>query len=306
MDRRTFLRETFMGLGVAACGIGGLWLRRTRSRRHFVGQLMDSAHPILDAKALREQETVPAKAREEIHEYFDGLILNANDGFLTEVRSQAFRAKLHSLKKDEKRHRELMAAFFRHVAGDADILAHVRGVAQEIGPKLDDHWKQCCHDIAVKWESHHHGSGIPFEVESFVEHVTPLVQRQLELAIKEVHASQSSWQESVRSLGEQALETGQELRLDIGDRSIHVPEFWLKASRKVFSDGLLKALGETKVDLQELLNNRMLAFSSEVSLELEKEMRERLNKLHTSQERAVRLAAEEKAAERIGFFGENA
>lgn len=304
MDRRTFLRETFMGLGVVACGVGGLWVRCTRSRRQLVSQLMDSARPILDAKALREQDKVPAQARKEIEEYFDGLILAANDGFLTEIRSPAFRGKLHSLKKEEKRHKEVMAAFFRHVASDKDILARVRDVAHKIGPELDEHWGECCKEIAAKWESCLHGSGIPFEPESFVEHVTPLVQRK-ELAVKEVHTNQTGWRETVRSLGEEALETGEELRLEIGDHSIRIPEFWAKASRKVFSDTFIKALSDTKDDLQTLLNNRMLYFAREVSSELEKEMRERLNKLHTCQQLAIQLAAEQQAAERIGFFGDN-
>jgi hypothetical protein len=306
MDRRTFLRETFMGLGVLACGVGGLLVRRTRSRRQLVGQLMDSARPILDAKALGEQDKIPARARKEIEEYFNGLIMAANDGFLTEIRSTAFRAKLHSLKKVEKRHKEVMAAFFRHVASDTDILARVRHVAHEIGPELDEHWRKCCNDIAAKWESRLHGSGIPFEPESFVDNVTPLVQRQIEQAVKEVHAGQSGWRETVRSLGEEALETGEEVRLEIGDHSIRIPEFWAKASRKVFSDSFIQALGSTKDDLQTSLNNRMLYFGREVASELEKEMRERLNKLQTWQLQAIHLSAEQQAAERIGFFGDNA
>jgi hypothetical protein len=305
MDRRTFLRETFMGLGVAACGVGGMWLRRTRSRGQFVSQLMDAARPILDAKALSEQETIPAKARDKIHEYFDGLILNANDGFLAEVRSPPFRAKLKALKKDDRRHQEVMAAFFRNVAGDADIQQHIRDVARELGPKLDTHWTECCHDIAIKWESRLHSGGIPFDPQSFAEHVTPEVRSRFEHAVKGAQVGKPNWRDHIRSLGEEALEEGRDINLQVGDHLLRVPEFWARASRKVFSE-VLKILGDTKADCQEALSRRLALLGREVASEFEKEMHDRLNKLHTWQEQAVRLAAEQQAGERVGFFGENA
>jgi hypothetical protein len=84
-----------------------------------------------------------------------------------------------------------------------------------------------------------------------------------------------------------------------------VPEFWAKALRTVFTD-FLKILGEKNFDTRNALSRRLAVLGQQVGAEFEKEMRDRLNKLHGWQEQAVRLAAEQQAAERIGFFGENA
>src|SRR5437588_3303638 len=152
MDRRVFLRETVMGAGVIACGAGGLWLRCSRLRGAFVKDLMDGARPVLDRHALEEQEQYPGRMRDEIRPCFDSMCLNVPE-FLAEINTPEFRKKLSTMQTPERRHRELLAVYYRRVPAVAEVAKRIRAAALEIGTELDRHWDECCKEIAAKWKA---------------------------------------------------------------------------------------------------------------------------------------------------------
>jgi hypothetical protein len=306
VDRRVFLRECVMGTGVAACTFGGLWYRCRRSRGRIVEQLVDSARPVLDQHALSEQEQYPGAAGEKIRAYFDGICLNSAE-FVAEISTPEFRRKLNKIRAADRRHQELLAVFCRRVEGAGQIGAKVHAVLADIGPKLDQHWNTCCTEIALRWEAPLFAETQPrFSAEEFRKRVTPLLERQVESAARQARrvTDEPGWREAVRSLGTEALETTQEISLNIGGQSVKMPEFAVTAWRQAFKT-VLDLLGDTKWDCQKTMTERLASLGLKTAAEFEKELRRRLNDLHFWREQAVRLAAEQHAAERIGFFGEH-
>ncbi len=306
MDRRVFLRETFMGAGVVALGFGGLWARRAHSRSRFTGHLFDSARPVLDRYALTENDTIPEQAKEKFKAFVDGMCLNV-EGFLAEINAPDFRQTLRKARNTEHRHRLLLGVYYRRVQGDKDILEHVRGIALQFGPELDNHWNACCREIAERWQVQIHEESPALSVDALADRLTPLVKSQVDQAVRQARVSteDSSWLQSLRSLGARALLTGREIQIEAGDRKIALPEFLVTASRHVFGKAL-DLLGDPTWDCQKDMTTRLSNLGLHIAAEFEKETRRRLNDLHFWREQAVRLTAENQAADRIGYFGEHA
>jgi hypothetical protein len=305
MDRRVFLREAVMAAGVVGCGVGGLWWRCSRARGQVVQQLMDSARPVLDKHALQEQE-LPGPAAMRVKAYFDGLCLNV-EGYVGEVSAPAFRQKLSKIHTTERRHRELMAVFYRRLDGAANIGDHIHAIAASLGPELDRHWSACCVEIGTRWESRlSESKGPQFDAEAFSDRATTTVRQQIEQAVQRSKhvADEPGWREAIRSLGTEALLAGKEVSLEIGGQTIQVPEFVLAASRRALGK-LLDSIGDPKWDCQKMLTARLAEMGKLISAEFEKAIRQRLNDLHVWREQAVRLSAEQYAAERVGWFGEH-
>src|SRR5262249_47458371 len=230
MNRRVFLRETVMAAGVVGCGVGGLWLRCSRSRGQIEQQLMDSARAGLDKYALGEQEMAEPVVP-KVKADFDGLCLNV-EGFIAEVSAPPFRQKLSKMRTTERRHHELLAVFYRRVDGAADVGERFRAIAAPIGARLDQDWSACCKEIGTRWESRlKDGNGPPFNVDQFSEQMTRMVRSQVEQAVQRARrvTDDWGWREAIRSLGTEALLAGEEVSFEVGGRTIRVPEFALNA-----------------------------------------------------------------------------
>jgi hypothetical protein len=304
VDRRVFLRETVLGAGVVACGVGWLWVRSERSRSRIVDQMMDSARPVLDKYALEEQEQIPGPAGEAVRRFFDGICLNTAE-FVDEISDSDFRKKL-SKKPAAKRHLELQAAFYRHVPDAAKLGQLVDATALEFGPKLDEHWNACCAGIAKRWEVHFQQENGPrFDAEEFSKRVTPTLRSQVEQAVRQSRrvTDESSWRGKVRSFSVEALEAGPDFALDIGDETVRLPAFAAKAWQRVFKQ-VVDLLGNPNWECQHAMTARLAELGNQIGAEFEKELRRRLNDLRAWRENAVRQLAERHAAEKIGFFGE--
>jgi hypothetical protein len=295
-----------MGTGVVACGVGGLWYGCARSRGKITDQLVNDARPVLDQYALSEQEVYPAAAAEKIKAYFDQICLNTAE-FIGEVSAPEFRRKLSKIRAADRRHRELMTVFCRRVPGAGLIGDQVHTILAEIGPKLDQDWNRCCKEIAARWAQWFRRENQPtWDAEEFSKRVTPLVEHQIEQAARQAHkiTDEPAWREKLRSLGTEALEASQDVSFEVGDRTIRMPEFAITASRLVLGK-VVELLGDPKWDCQTALTERFASLGKQTATEFEKLIRRRLNDLHTWRLQAVRLAAEQHAADRIGFFGEH-
>jgi hypothetical protein len=306
VDRRVFLRECAMGAGVAACTFGGLWFRCRRARGRIVQELVDSARPVLDQHALSEQEQFPGAAAEKMRAYFDGICLNSAE-FVGEINTQEFRRKLKKIRAADRRHQELLAVFYRRIEGAGQIGAKVHAILADIGPKLDEHWNACCTVISSRWKTSFVAENEPLlSAEEFSKRVTPLLERQIESAGRQARrvTEEPGWHETIRSLGTEALETMHEVSFEISGQKVKMPEFAVTASRQVFKT-VLDLLGDAKWDCQATMTQRLASMGLHTAAEFEKELRRRLNDLHFWREKAVQLAAEHHAAERIGFFGEH-
>jgi hypothetical protein len=305
MNRRVFLRETALAAGVVACGAGGLGLRCWHARRRIVQELMDNARPVLDKFALEEQDRVPPHANAEMKRFFDGIILNC-EGFLGEISQPEFRKKLSKIRTTEERHRQLLAVYYRRVEDAAKIADCVKSVAREIGTKLDQDWNDCRKEIAVRWEQRiNQGKGPRFDADEFGEQVASTLRLEVEQAVHRSRrvTDEPAWRGAIRSLGAEALLAGDEITLDIGGAKLRLPEWVAKASRETFGK-VLDFLGDPHWDCQKTITARLAWLGNETAAAFEKEIRRRLNDLHFWREEAIRLAGEQYAAERIGFFGD--
>jgi hypothetical protein len=293
-----------MGTGVAACVTGGLWYRCDRGRSKITNRLMDEARPVLDVHALSEQEKLPVEAEERIKSYFDSICLHTGE-FIGEISTPDFRRKLSKIRAADRRHHELMAAFCRRVP-DANLIGdHVHIILADIGRKLDSDWTECCREISGRWNVWFRKEDQPtWDADEFSRRVTPLLEYQVEQAARQAHkiTDESAWRANLRSLGAEALEANEEVSFDLGGRTIRVPEFAVAASRRVFGN-LVDLLGDPKWDCQAAITGRFAALGNQTAGDFKKLVRRRLNDLQIWREQAVRLTAEQQAAERIGFFG---
>jgi len=294
-----------MGSGVVASAVGGLWYRCSRTRGKIVDKLVENARPVLDQHALSEQELYPAAAAEKMRVYFDHICLNTAE-FIGEINEPEFRRKFNKIHGADRRHHELMTAFCRRVPGAILIGEQIHNFLSEIGPKLDQDWNQCCREIATRWEFWFRRENQPlWDAAEFSKRVTPLVEVQVEQAARRAHriTDEPGWREQLRSLGTEALEACEDVSFEVGGRTVQIPEFVVAASRRVFGK-VLELLGDPKWDCQQAMTERFAALGRQTGADFEKELRRRLNNLHSWREQAVRTAAEQHAADRIGFFGE--
>jgi hypothetical protein len=295
-----------MGTGVVACGVGGLWYRCARVREKITDQLMDDARPILDKQALSEQEQYPALAKERIKVYFDQICLNTSE-FVGEISTPEFRHKLSKIRAADRRHHELLTVFCRRVPRAGLIGDQVHTILAEIGPKLDADWNQCCKDIATRWRQSFRRENQPiWDADEFSKRVTPLLEHKVEQAVRHAHkiTDEPAWHEKLRSLSTEALEASGDVSFEVGERTIRIPEFAVATSRRVFGK-VVELLGDPKWDCQTAMTNRFAILGKEAAADFEKLVQQRLSDLHSWRQQAVRLAAEQHAAERIGFFGEH-
>jgi hypothetical protein len=267
---------------------------------------MDDARPVLDRHALSEQEQYPGAAEEQIKGYFDSICFNTAE-FVGEISTREFRRKLGKIRAADRRHHELLTAFFRHVPDSGRIGDHVHAILADIGSKLDSDWGLCCNEIAARWNKWFRTENQPaWNAAEFSERVTPLIEYQVEQVVRQSHkiTDESGWRESLRSLGTEALEASEAVSFNIGDRTIRVPEFAVTASRRVFGN-LVELLGDPTWECQNAVTERFAVLGNQTAAEFKKLVRRRLNDLHSWREQAVRLTAEQHAADRIGFFGEH-
>jgi hypothetical protein len=207
----------------------------------------------------------------------------------------------------ERRHRELLSVYYRRVPAGAEVAEHIRSAALKMGTELDRHWADCCKEIAAKWKTRlQTANGPPFNADEFSARVTPLVQKQVEQAVHQARrvTEEPGWRQAVRSLGTEALLAGPDVTIVVAGKPIQLPEFLVNASRHVFGV-VLDYLGDPQWDCQATITKRLASLGNQTAAEFDKEIRRRLNDLHAWREQAVRLAAEQHAAERIGFFGEH-
>jgi hypothetical protein len=305
MNRRVFLRETVMGAGVIACGVGGLWVRRWRARGQVMHQLMDSARPILDKHALEEQE-LPEREAEGIRRYFDQMCLNV-EGYIGEISTPEFRQKLSIMPTSERRHHELLTVFYRRVEGADRVGEEFHTRTQKIGHELDRHWSECIAEIATQWQVRlKESKGPAFDTKAFSENVVSQVSAQVEQAVRRSHhvTEEPGWREAIRERGAEALLASEQVKFDLGDHTIEVPEYVLSASRRALGQ-LLDFLGDAQWDCHKWITARLAVLGNQAAAQFVKEIRRHLNDLHSWREQAIRLAAEQQAVERIGFFGEH-
>jgi hypothetical protein len=193
--------------------------------------------------------------------------------------------------------------FCRRVCSDADIVQRIEESARRIGLDLDRHWAECCAEIAGKWSLHPEGAAPDVDVAAFTEEVTPLLRNQLELAARRAKATGQMpvLAEAVESLGTQALLLVSMIRFEVAGTEVCLPKFLVQGSRHVL-DYILERITKRKENCQADISKRVAELGNRLGSEFEKEIRRRLTDYHTWQENAVRLAADRRAAEQIGFF----
>jgi hypothetical protein len=311
MNRRWFLREGIAG-GALAIGTGGfLYLRRSHARVEVTSRMLDDAVPALASNSLRELETLPHRAREEIRRYFHGKCLNV-EGFVTHLCSDEFAERLGRCNTQEDRETCFLQAFCGRVASDDEILNRVEAIAAEVGGELDLAWAAYCTQLSFRWNTRIQGYGRPLGMEDLTHRLGELIRAELAQAARQAVFGnrRPSVGETIGKIGESAVRLLPlaRIRTEVGLRGLAreenplvIPVFFLLAARHVW-DYFSARLEDRRGDYQAAISGRLALLGNRVGSEFEREVRQRLTDLHTWQERSVRETAGRLAGERVGLI----
>ena len=315
MNRRHFIR-TGVACGVlGVVGAGGgtafLFVRRNQARAETTSHMIDDALPVLNESSLKELQTLPARARDEIKRYFHGKCLNV-EGFVTHIYSDEFAERLGRHRTPNEREACFLQAFFARVATDAEILNQVETIAADVGSELDSDWAASFAAVSAKWNTRISGHGRPLALDDVVDRLDGTIRTELAKAAQEAISTyqRPAVGETIRKIGESAL-----LLLPLCDvkasaskdgasvtfNPMVVPVFFMQAARAVW-DYIMGRLSDHHEEQQAAISGRLALLGNHVGAEFEQEIRQRLTDLQTWQERSLRETAARLAEERIGLI----
>ena len=311
MNRRRFLREGIAG-GAIALGAGGyLFVRRSQARAAMSSHMLDDALPPLSSNSLRELNTLPVRAREEIRRYFHGKCLNVA-GFVSHICSNQFAERLGRCRTQDERAICFLEAFCSRVATDSEILNQVETVAAEVGSELDSGWASYCGELSSRWNTRIQGYGRPLATDELSNRLDGMIRTELDQTARQIVSANQrpAVGETIGKIGASAV-----LLLPMGVVSVAVagsaaaitysplvvPVFFILAARHVW-DYIMGRLDDRRGQYQAAISGRLALLGNRVGAEFEREVRQRLTDLHTWQERSIRSTATRLAEERIGLI----
>jgi hypothetical protein len=302
MNRRHFLREGIAG-GTVVLGAGGFLLFcRSQARAAVVSRLLDDAVPVLAGQSLTEQQSLPARAREEMRRYFHGKCLNV-EGFVSHICSAGFGERLGRCRTEQERQNCFTLAFCSRVATEAEILNRVETVATDVGGELDAAWASYCDTLAGKWNTLLGSSSGPLVGDDLTSRLGGLIRVEMTAAAQLAAADgrAPAVGATIGEIGRSAVLLLPLAGLGPEGVAIGVPVFVLLAIKAVW-DFVAGQLEDRRGDYQAAISARLAGLGNRVGSEFEQEVRLRLTDLHTWRERAVRATADRLAAERVGFL----
>jgi hypothetical protein len=291
MNRRKFLSGAAGAGGLLLLG-GGFWARQAYARDRLRRELVRLSAPVLDAKARKEFLTLPPQAREEMRRYFHGVCLNVH-GFVDEVCSPEFAARLSERSTPQEQQELVLLAFMRQVATEAQVLNRVQVIAEDISLDLDRNWAAACTDLADKWDASLREYRAAVSATELTDRLTPLVQAGLRQALAQAEADgQRTFLDDVAgAVGKSAL-----LLVPLAAQApwLGWPLFAVLALKPVF-EYFIARVRDRSHDLQWAVTDKLSQLGNRMGSEFENEVRTRLADLHRWQDQAVDSAAAQQA-----------
>jgi hypothetical protein len=298
MDRRTFLSGAATAGGLLLLG-GGFWGRQAYARSQFTQELVHAANPILTTKAHKELLDLPGRAREEMRRYIHGVCLNVH-GFVDEVCSPDFAARLASRTTQQQQHELLLVVFMREVVTEAQVLNRVQVIAEDISRDLDRNWAACCEELAQKWELSVKEYRVKVTADELGDRMTPLVQRGIRQALEQAHTAvqKPALSDLPDEIGKSAM-----LLLPVTLQAPWAgwPLFVVQVLKPVFAY-LLDQVKDRAHNLQFSVTDKLSQLGNRCGSEFENEVRLRIGDLHKWQDGAVESAARQQAEQLIRWL----
>ena len=303
-------RRHFLGGGVAcgALAIGGfLFVRRNQARADTANRMLDDALPALTKGSLKELQTLPALARDDIKRYFHGKCLNA-EGFVTHIYSDEFAERLGRCRTQDEREACFLQAFCACVATDSEILNQVETIAADVGGELDSDWASYCAAVSAKWNTGIPNHANPLASDELLGRLDDMIRSKLAQA---AHEAVSAYQrpavgETIGKIGQSACSlplsnvtasvtaslsaAGASLGASLRFNPMVVPAFFILAARPVW-EYIRGRLSDRHEEQQAAISGGLALLGNHVGAEFEREVRQRLADLHTWRERSLRATA---------------
>jgi hypothetical protein len=302
MDRRRFLWQG-VGLGGLTLGTGGfLFVRRSQARSAMTSRMLDDALPPLAAKDLKELESLPVRAREEIRRFFHGKCLNVG-GFVSHICSAPFGETLSHCGTQKEREDCLTAEFCRRVTAADEILDQVRTIADTVGSDLDRAWGAYTTDLSLKWNARIAGYGSPLVSDSLVDRVDGFIRNEMANIRKDATTAtqKPALGETIGAIGASAVLLLPLIEFGQVGLAVGVPVFLLLAAKPIW-EFVLAQLDDRRSDTQAAISGKLALLGNQVAGEFEREVRLRLADLHHWQQRSIRETATRVVEERIGLI----
>lgn len=302
MNRRRFLREGIAG-GTIALGAGGfLFARRSQARADMTSRLLDDALPPLSSNGLRELNTLPVRAREEIRRYFHGKCLNV-EGFVSHICSNEFVERLGRCRTQDEREVCFLQAFCGRVSTEAEILNQVETIAADVGSELDSGWGAYCNELSGRWNTRIQGYGSLLTMDELSNRLGGMIRTEISQAARQaVSGNQKpAVGETIGRVGASAVLLLPLIQFGQVGLAVGIPVFVILAARHVW-DYVTARLEDRRGNYQAAISSRLALLGNRVGAEFEREVRQRLTDLHTWQERSIRNTATRLAEERVGLI----
>jgi hypothetical protein len=192
----------------------------------------------------------------------------------------------------------LLNAFVSKVVSATEILNRVGIIAEEIGSELDLNWAACCARISNKWDLHIKPYGLATSSD-FASRMEPLIRQGLDETLRRasVAGQRPALGNTVDKIGESAL-----MLLTVIDfPKFAIPLFALIALRHLIRY-IVSQLNNKIGDYQRAISERLALLANRIGSEFEAEIRRQIANLHTWQEDALRVTADEQAQMAITIF----
>jgi hypothetical protein len=300
MNRRRFLRTGITGIALGAGGF--LFARRGRIRADITSRMLDDALLPLSNNAVREMNTLPALAREEIRRYFHGKCLNV-ESFVSHVSSNEFVERLGRCHTQDERELCFLQAFCSRVTTEAELLSQVETIAATVGNELDSGWASYCNELSAWWNTRIQGHGTPLAVDDLSVRLGEMIRGELIQAARRAESCNQKpvVGDTIGKICQSAVLLLPLVRFGKVGLAVGIPVFVILAAKHIW-DYATAQREDRNGDYQAGLSSRLALLGNRVSAEFEREVRERLTDLHTWQERSIRNTATHLAEERIGLI----
>lgn len=299
-DRRRFLKRASEKSAVLLLG-GGLFSARFAQRAHarhtLTADLLSRSLPVLNRSETDELSTLPPRAHDEIRRYFHGVCLNVH-GFAEHICSNSFATKLAQCAGDEQKHALLNVAFSQKVVTGTEVLNRVDTIAREVGVELDRNWSTVCEELNDSWKlalKPTSSSGERLDLLSLTDEI--ILQNLNEARSKAYPVGQRpAISQPIAEIGMAAILL---LPVAVFGPEVAFPLFVARALSSAWSF-VLGRLAHRAADYQLAISEHLSVLGNRVASECETEIRNRIADLHAFQQRAIELAATNKAREIVG------
>ncbi len=297
-SRRRFLEAVGVTGAVAVIG-GGLYAKAAWQRSALARSMMDDAQQVLVPRERDELESLPIRAREEIHNWFQVHCLNAAE-FAYEVCSPSFAERLAACGSDELKQQCVTNAFLAHVVSGEEIQERLQVIAQELGNELDANWRRCCGQLSQRWQLQVSDGGYEVALpRDLAARLNQQVQRSIDEAVQTAGSSLApALSDTVSSIGTSALL--------ILPAALVIPELALPAfvvrSLWVLSQYVVRLLTNRVASIQAEITNRVAILGRRLGSEYQTELRHCIGELHRWQQDAVRSFTEEYSQKAVSII----